>query len=114
MQLNNLVQNLIPNPLQLIYSIVLINICCHVYSVYKLHRSVNTKDSKKWLHTLQSKGVPMLLCLTHADKFYAEHMSSDGCLHPKESMIRSEVKQKLKVSLYFTMNGCCLKYVLFV
>ena len=57
---------------------------------------MNTKDSKKWLHTLQSKGVPMLLCLTHADKFYAEHMSSDGC-HPEESVIRRKVDSKLKV-----------------
>ena len=69
-----------------------------MYSVFKIHRSVNTKDSMKWLHTLQSKGVPMLLCLTHADKFYAEHMSGDGS-HPEESVMRNKVDQKLKVRL---------------
>ena len=58
---------------------------------------MDSKDSKKWLDIVQSKGVPMLLCLTHADKFYAEHISSDGC-HPEELMIRSKVDKKLKVS----------------
>ena len=34
-------------------------------------RRISTESATEWIHRLDNSGVPVLLCLTHADKFYA-------------------------------------------
>ena len=41
--------------------------------------------------------VPVLVCLTFADKLYAEHMSDEG-KDPDKTFMKCEVAHQLKVS----------------
>ncbi len=62
-------------------------------------RDVASEASNSWLDTLQSKDVPMLVCLTYADKFYAEQMGNDS-EHPEESKIKQALQRQLQVIKY--------------
>ena len=42
--------------------------------------------------------VPVLVCLTFADKLYAEHMSDDG-KHPEKEAMKFQLQQELMVGL---------------
>ena len=42
--------------------------------------------------------VPVLVCLTFADKLYAEHMSNEG-KDPDKSFMKREIEHQLKVGL---------------
>ena len=61
-------------------------------------RKVHTESAKKWLERLQEENVPVLVCLTFADKLYAEHMTEDGKHPPKEGM-KYELRVELSVSI---------------
>ena len=54
-------------------------------------------SGKKWLDRLQVEKVPVLVCLTYADKLYAEHMTEDG-QHPDKRFMKQELKTQLSVS----------------
>jgi len=68
---------------------VLICYCC---------RKVHTESAKKWLERLQVENVPVLVCLTFADKLYAELMTEDG-QHPLKESVRYELAEQLSVSV---------------
>ena len=59
---------------------------------------MHTQSAKKWLERLQVEKVPVLVCLTFADKLYAEHMSDDG-QHPEKEAMKFKLQQELMVSL---------------
>ena len=61
-------------------------------------RKVHTESCKKWLERLQVEQVPVLVCLTFADKLYAEHMSNEG-KDPDKIFMKREVAHQLKVSI---------------
>ena len=63
-----------------------------------LCRKVHTQSAKKWLERLQVEKVPVLVCLTFADKLYAEHMSDDG-QHPEKEAMKFKLQQELMASL---------------
>ena len=67
--------------------------------LFRLLRKVHCESSKKWLGILQAKKVPVLVCLTHADKLYSEYMTRDG-QHPDEAFIKEQLPQQLRVSHY--------------
>ena len=50
--------------------------------------------------------VPVLVCLTFADKLYAEHMSNEG-KDPDKIFMKREVAHQLKVSIQLM----CIKVV---
>ena len=54
-------------------------------------------SGKKWLDRLQVEKVPVLVCLTYADKLYAEHMTEDG-EHPDKRFMKQELTTQLSVS----------------
>ena len=60
-------------------------------------RKAHTESAKKWLEILQEKSVPVLVCLTFADKLYAEHMSEDG-QHPDLRQVKQEFVKEHAVS----------------
>jgi hypothetical protein len=60
---------------------------------------VHTQSAKKWLERLQVEKVPVLVCLTFADKFYAEHMTEDG-KHPRKEDMQRQLRDQLCVSIY--------------
>ena len=41
--------------------------------------------------------VPLLVCLTFADKLYAEHMTEDG-KHPDKEFVKFEIEAERSVS----------------
>ena len=64
---------------------------------------MHTQSAKKWLERLQVEKVPVLVCLTFADKLYAEHMSDDGQhQHPEKEAMKFKLEQELTVSLSCT------------
>ena len=63
-------------------------------------RKAHTKSAKKWLQLLEDKSVPVLVCLTYADKLYAECMGKDGS-HPDPQ----HMKQKITEETYVSSNG---------
>ncbi len=60
-------------------------------------RKAHTQSAKKWLEMLEDKSVPVLVCLTYADKLYAEHMGKDGS-HPDPSYIKQRITEECSVS----------------
>ena len=79
--------------------------CTHIFNLimsitmHTPHRKIHCESSKKWLNILQAKKVPVLVCLTHADKLYAEYMTDDG-QHPDETFMKEQLPQQLRVSYY--------------
>ena len=65
------------------------------------HRRIHTLSSKKWLDRLQVEKVPVLVCLTYADKLYAEYMTEDG-QHPDKGPMANELEVEVSVSFTFT------------
>jgi len=57
-------------------------------------RKAHTTAAKKWLISLTS--VPVLVCLTHADKLYAEYMTEEG-EHPTAAYVKHEMSTELRV-----------------
>ena len=41
-------------------------------------RRAHTESTKEWLSILEKENVPVLICLTFADKLFAELMGKDG------------------------------------
>ncbi len=61
-------------------------------------RKVHTESAKKWLERLEGEPVPVLVCLTFADKLYAnECMDVDGS-HPPPEDAKRKIAQELSVS----------------
>jgi len=46
---------------------------------------------------LQEKSIPILVCLTYADKLYAGYMHKDGT-HPPAEHVEKEIKKELEVN----------------
>ena len=42
------------------------------------YRRAHTESTKQWLSILEKENVPVLICLTFADKLYAELMGENG------------------------------------
>ena len=45
---------------------------------YIFVRRANTKPTKEWLSILEKEDVPVLICLTFAEKLFAELMGENG------------------------------------
>ena len=69
---------------------------------YRCCRKVHTESAKKW----QVENVPVLVCLTFADKLYAELMTEDG-QHPLKESVRYElaVEQSVSASKFNLCKG---------
>ena len=67
------------------------------YNTYCLpvFRKIHTESAKVWMDKLGN--VPLLVCLTFADKLYAEHMTKDG-KHPDKEFIKFEIEAERSVS----------------
>ena len=57
-------------------------------------RKAHTESAKKWL---EDKSVPVLVCLTYADKLYAECMGKDGS-HPHSQDMKQKIAEETDVS----------------
>ena len=68
---------------------------CWDYVFLPLFRKIHTEPAKVWMDKLGN--VPLLVCLTFADKLYAEHMTKDG-KHPDKELIKFEIEAERSVS----------------
>lgn len=76
--------------------------------MYQFFRRVSTKPAKKLLESLlKEENVPVLVCLTHVDRLYVEHIDKDvdnECTpHPTEYKKRV-IGHELTVGLYRTVT----------
>ena len=61
-----------------------------------------SQPSSGYIDRLQREKVPVLVCLTFADKFYAEYMSEDG-QYPAKAEMEFRLHDQLTVSGYDKM-----------
>jgi len=62
-------------------------------------RKAHTKATQEWLDRLAHENVYVLVCLTYADKLYAELMHKDG-KHIDPIIAKSELQKQKEVSYY--------------
>ena len=68
------------------------------------YRKAHTLSCKKWLDRLQAEKIPFLVCLTYADKLYAEHMSTGSdqeVVYPEKQEMLRVLDKQLHVSCHF-------------
>ena len=70
-------------------------IACILSHCLPVFRKIHTESAKVWLDKLGN--VPLLVCLTFADKLYAEHMTEDG-KHPDKEFMKFEIEAERSVS----------------
>ncbi len=66
-----------------------------------IRRKVLSDPSVEWIRALQREHVPVLVCLTHADRLYAECITSEHGKQEvtpyKEQVIRRELEVGIHV-----------------
>ena len=70
------------------------------------NRKANSESSEKWVTKLKQREVPVLVCLTYADRLYSEIQKSYKKEHnqsPPEGHIKKEIEEQLLVSNYNIM-----------
>ena len=75
----------------------------HIYKNNFCLRKAHTKATQEWLDRLAQENVYVLVCLTYADKLYAELMSKDG-RHLNRDVARCELQKQKEVSFYNYTN----------
>ena len=50
--------------------------CFLLFLLFVHCRKIHSESAKTWLDILHNESVPYLVCLSHADKLYANHMMS--------------------------------------
>lgn len=74
---------------------------CNIYSISNLYRRFHTKSAGDWMQHFEKEfaSIPVLVCLTHADKLYEDNFKSSipVCQPNKLPEIQDLVKQELKV-----------------
>ena len=69
-----------------------------IISLLLVLRRAHTESTKEWLNILAKENVPVLICLSFADKLYAELMGG-GETGRDVYDIKDEIQAQLKVSL---------------
>jgi len=62
------------------------------YLSFLVYRSLSSESFSKWLEVLKGKEVPMLVCLTHADRLYAAHMTDPTDFPDVKDILETELK----------------------
>ena len=75
------------------------NLFPDIFNIPLLFRKAHTESAKKWLELLEEKAVPVLVCLTYADKLYAECMGKDGS-HPDPQYMKQKISEETDVSMH--------------
>ena len=77
-------------------------LCCN-------HRKAPSDSSMAWLRVLARAGIPVLVCLTHADKLVAELMPRPGVVPDStESKTCVEDKRQVCVCARGDVNGAVI------
>ena len=73
----------------------LIILLCHALLKY---RKIHTDPAKQWLSELEAEDVPLQVCLTHADRLYAELMGTEGNNPDPTESKKQKIHEELDVS----------------
>ena len=65
-----------------------------------LCRKIHSDPAKQWLKELEAEDVPVRVCLTHADRLYAELMGTEGNPDPTGSK-KQKIGLELEVNLHY-------------
>ena len=91
---------------------MLIDILCFLaHHLFDSFRRISTESATKWLARLDQSGVPVLLCLTHADKFYANQclrVYGDNCTDNIASRV---IGKEMEVIYSFFITFCFILFV---
>lgn len=66
---------------------------------YMLYRRIFTQAAMEWIEQLDKSGAPILLCLTHGDKLYA-----DKCINEKGKLLYTDDDAKRVIGNEFEVN----------
>ena len=69
------------------------------------HRKDHSQQSMNWLSVLAKSNIPVLVCLTHADKLVADIMPEPGVL-PDPSESRTRVEERRQVCMCVCVCVC--------
>ena len=85
---------------------VLLGLCVSGISCSHSHRVAHTGSCKQWLDKLRASKTPLLICLTHCDKLYAEVKGDTpkGVMDPN----KLQMEQEFHVKLFLFQ---CMKYM---
>ena len=61
------------------------------------YRRITSDPAKEWLHILKKEDVQVIICLSHADRFYAECIDDCEDKNPKPT---EDKKRKIGSLLY--------------
>ena len=84
------------------------------------HRKAHSQPSMNWLSVLAKSNIPVLVCLTHADKLVAEAMPEPGVLpDPSESQKCVEETRQVCVCVSVCVRVCvcvraCMRVCVYV
>ena len=67
---------------------------CKISRLFSTRRA-HTESTKEWLSILEKEKVPVLVCLTFADKLYAELMGENGDRNVEK--VKAGVENQLNV-----------------
>ena len=65
------------------------------------YRRAHTESTKEWLSILERENVPVLMCLTFADKLFAELMGENGDCDIEK--VKLGVEKQLSVCINFSV-----------
>ncbi len=72
--------------------------------IYILCRRISSDTAKEWLKNLKKAEVPVIVCLTYADRLYMECIEESGGTSPRPTDV---VKRKIRKDLHVY----CLVYL---
>ena len=79
----------------------------YIFTLFS-YRRAHTQSTKQWLSILDEENVPVLICLTFADKLFAELMGENGDCDIEK--IKTGIKEQLKVCVYFHFSSSKIIY----
>ena len=62
-----------------------------------MFRRAHTEAVAEWLKILEEEKVPVLVCLSFADKLFSEYMK--GSEYPENREVKSALENELKVNI---------------
>lgn len=80
--------------------------------MFNFVRRISCDAAKEYLKTLKKEEVPVIVCLTHADRLYVEYIdeSSDKDPTPTEDRKR-RIGLELQVLIVHLSRTCVIKYI---
>ena len=60
-------------------------------------RRVHSNAAAQWMKILEDENVPVLICLSFADKLFSEQMI--GGKYPEKYKVKKKLKEELNVSM---------------